>query len=142
MEERGRHAAAKDVQVLLNKEDYVTVMEQRGNNAALKDVHQHQNLSKADELYLYIPPHSAHIDGMMKGIIYGEVKRCHWQCSKREVYVEALRGPELGPKASQTSLPFRVLEADDDKQLAKTQNLYIPQHKLHHACRSRDRAET
>jgi hypothetical protein len=53
MEERGRHAAAKDVQVLLNKEDYVTVMEQRGNNAALKDVHQHQNLSKADELYLY-----------------------------------------------------------------------------------------
>lgn len=46
---------------------------------------------KPMNLYLYIPPHSAHMDGMMKGIVYGELKRYHWQCSKREDYVEMVR---------------------------------------------------
>ena len=43
---------------------------------------------KPQNLYLYIPPHSAHRDGMMKGIVYGELKRYHWQCTNRKDYVE------------------------------------------------------
>lgn len=43
---------------------------------------------KPQNLYLYIPPHSAHQKRMMAGIVYGEMKRYHWQCTDRQDYVE------------------------------------------------------
>eukprot|EP00984_Skeletonema_dohrnii_P031699 scaffold24547_cov71-Skeletonema_dohrnii-CCMP3373.AAC.1 len=45
---------------------------------------------KLMNLYLYIPPQSAHQDGLMKGIVYGELKRYLWQNTKREDYIKML----------------------------------------------------
>ena len=38
-------------------------------------------------LYLYIPPHSAHPPGMIKGLIYGQLQRYKYQNSDRADYL-------------------------------------------------------
>ena len=47
-----------------------------------------RTFQKPMNLYLYIPPQSAHQDGLMKGIVYGELKRYLWQNTKREDYIK------------------------------------------------------
>ena len=47
-----------------------------------------RTFQKPMNLYLYIPPQSAHQDGLMKGIVYGELKRYLWQNTKRGDYIK------------------------------------------------------
>jgi hypothetical protein len=46
---------------------------------------------KPMNLYLYLTASSAHPKGVMKGMIYGELKRYHRQNSRREDYLEIVR---------------------------------------------------
>ena len=46
---------------------------------------------KPMNLYLYITENSAHPPGMMRGIIFGELKRYHRQNSRREDYLKMVR---------------------------------------------------
>eukprot|EP00804_Cyclotella_cryptica_P009853 CCRYP_014145-RB/>CCRYP_014145-RB protein AED:0.31 eAED:0.31 QI:0/0/0/1/0/0/2/0/257 len=39
---------------------------------------------KAQNLYLYIPPHSAHPSGMLSGLVHGNILRIHRLCSSPE----------------------------------------------------------
>ena len=46
---------------------------------------------KPMNLYLYLLPSSAHQKHTMKGVILGELKRYHWQCTNIQDYVEVTR---------------------------------------------------
>lgn len=45
---------------------------------------------KAMNLYLYIPPHSAHPPGMIKGMVYGLLRRYYEQNSEREDFLHIM----------------------------------------------------
>ena len=46
---------------------------------------------KPMNLYLYLLPSSAHQKNTMKGVIFGELKRYHWQCTNIQDYVAVAR---------------------------------------------------
>ena len=73
--------------------------------------HHHQNLRQAPQLHLYIPPSSAHPPGMLRGLVFGSLRRYWTQNSRIEDYqsiatkfAEQLNGKRLHTRRHRASL--------------------------------------